>query len=204
MSLRLLILACALLLCACNRTPLESAALLPDQVLDFPTLYAQNCQACHGAGGRNGAAIALASPLYLATVGVANIQRIVAAGVPGSLMPPFATTSGGTLTDAQIAVLAKGMASAWGKPVPPSVPYASTSTGDSARGRQTFTDECLNCHAANTMLDPDYLALITDQGLRSFIIAGHGFGQSEKPLALNDRQVTDTVAWLAANRAPRK
>jgi cytochrome c oxidase cbb3-type subunit 3/ubiquinol-cytochrome c reductase cytochrome c subunit len=200
MILRLFTLVCTLSLGACNRAPVEAAALRPDQVLDFPTLYAQNCQACHGASGRNGAAIALASPLYLATAGASNIQRIIAAGVPGSLMPPFAMASGGTLTDAQIAVLAKGMVSAWGKPVPPSMPYASAAAGDSARGRQTFTDACQNCHAAKVMLDPDYLALITDQGLRSFIIAGH----DEKPLALNDQQVTDTVAWLAANRTARK
>ena len=38
----------------------------PEQVLAFPTLYTQNCTACHGENGKNGAAIPLANPVYLA------------------------------------------------------------------------------------------------------------------------------------------
>jgi cytochrome c oxidase cbb3-type subunit 3/ubiquinol-cytochrome c reductase cytochrome c subunit len=201
MSLRALVLTWALCLGACHSAPVERAALRPDQVLDFPTLYSQNCQACHGRGGRNGAAIALANPLYIATAGVANIQRVVAAGVPGLLMPPFGAAAGGALTDAQIEAIAKGIAAAWGKAVPAAtVAYAGTLTGDAARGRQTFETACVPCHGGNAMLDPDYLALISDQGLRSFVIAGH----EEKQLGLNDQQVTDTVAWLASNRVARK
>ena len=62
----------------------------PEQVLDFATLYGQNCAACHGENGKNGAAIALANPVYLAIAGATNIQRITADGVPGTAMPPFA------------------------------------------------------------------------------------------------------------------
>ncbi|MGC1228130.1 MAG: c-type cytochrome, partial [Candidatus Sulfotelmatobacter sp.] len=43
----------------------NSEPVAPSQVLDFDTLYGQNCAACHGAQGRGGAAIALADPVYL-------------------------------------------------------------------------------------------------------------------------------------------
>jgi cytochrome c oxidase cbb3-type subunit 3 len=35
----------------------NSEPIAPSQVLDFSTLYAQNCAGCHGAQGRGGAAI---------------------------------------------------------------------------------------------------------------------------------------------------
>src|SRR5580658_8701753 len=62
----------------------------PEEVVDFPTLYKQNCAACHGENGRNGAAISLANPVYVAIAGEDNLRRITAMGVPGKLMPPFA------------------------------------------------------------------------------------------------------------------
>ena len=60
----------------------------PEQVLDFPTLYRQNCAACHGVNGKNGAAIPLANPVYLAIAGEDTSRRSIAKGVPGKLMPP--------------------------------------------------------------------------------------------------------------------
>ena len=41
------------------------AVLRPDEVLAFPTLYKENCAACHGENGKNGVAIPLANPVYL-------------------------------------------------------------------------------------------------------------------------------------------
>ncbi|HEY1903745.1 MAG TPA: c-type cytochrome [Terracidiphilus sp.] len=224
-------LACALALCAtgCKNAPgkprLGSEAANPEQVTDFATLYGQNCAACHGDGGKHGAAISLANPAYLAMAGVANIQRVTAAGVPGTMMPGFAKSSGGMLTDRQVAVLAQGMVAAWAKPAafsgvaPPA--YASSSPGVAAHGQQVFSTFCARCHGTDgtgistgnihtgSLVEPAYLALISDQGLRSFIIAG----QPEQGMpdwrsdtigntgrALTDQEVTDIVAWLAAHR----
>ena len=47
--------------------------LAPNEVLDFKSLYADNCAACHGAEGRGGAAIALADPVYLAIADEAGL-----------------------------------------------------------------------------------------------------------------------------------
>ncbi len=81
----------------------------PDQVRGFSTLYHQNCAGCHGENGKNGAAISLANPIYLAIAGEATIRKITANGVPGKLMPSFEKSAGGTLTDQQIDSLVQGI-----------------------------------------------------------------------------------------------
>jgi cytochrome c oxidase cbb3-type subunit 3/ubiquinol-cytochrome c reductase cytochrome c subunit len=195
----------------------------PDQLLDFPTLYAQNCAACHGVNGQNGAAISLANPVYIATAGVANIQRITANGVPGTAMPPFARSSGGMLTDQQIAILAQGIASKWGKPASfagVTIPaYASNTPGDPAQGQKTFTLFCARCHGADatganagngivtgSLVDPAYLALISEQGLRSIILAGqteqgpHDWRSYTPGHPMTDQEITDVVAWITSHR----
>jgi mono/diheme cytochrome c family protein len=229
MTLGLLAFAVTLATTGCRNAPgkpgVGSEVARPDQVLDFATLYGQNCAACHGENGKNGAAISLANPVYLAVAGVVNIQRITGAGVPGTAMPPFSKAAGGMLTDRQIGVLAAGMESAWGSPAalagttPPV--YASNAPGDSARGEKAFVTFCAQCHGVDgtggksphgeslgSLVDPAYLALISDQGLRSIILAG----QTEKgphdwrsyfiepPLTMTDQEITDIVAWLASNR----
>jgi len=228
----ILICAAALSSAGCNSAPGKPgpgpAVSRPDQLLDFSTLYAQNCAACHGENGKNGAAISLANPVYLAFAGVPNIQRVTSIGVSGTAMPPFARSAGGMLTDRQIAVLTTGMQQHWGDPsvfsgrgnTPP--PYAATAPGDPARGQQAFTTFCARCHGADgtggksphgeslgSLVDPAYLALISDQGLRSIIIAGQtgqdahdwrSYYGPEPGLAMADRQVTDVVAWLASHR----
>lgn len=199
----------------------------PDEVLAFPVLYRQNCAACHGENGRGGAALPLNNPVYLTIAGEDHIRQIVANGVPGTLMPPFAKNAGGMLTDKQVAALAQGMMNTWGTPNllagqnPP--PFNATQTGDSTRGQQAFTIFCARCHGVagegapgdpktvagklGSIVDPAYLALISDQDLRSIIIAGlpdrnmpDWRTDSAQPLA--DQQITDIVAWLASRRAP--
>jgi mono/diheme cytochrome c family protein len=197
----------------------------PDEVLDFPTLYAENCAACHGEHGRSGAAISLSNPVYLAVAGAANIQRITAAGVPGTAMPPFARSAGGGLTDKQVAVLSQGMVAAWGTPASFSgttlPPYAASSKGDAAQGQTAFTTFCAGCHGADgngasfnkthtgPLVDPAYLSLISDQGLRSILIAGmpdQGMPDWRSDItgpgahAMTDAEITNIVAWLASHR----
>jgi cytochrome c oxidase cbb3-type subunit 3/ubiquinol-cytochrome c reductase cytochrome c subunit len=197
----------------------------PEQVLDFPTLYKQNCTACHGEAGKNGAAIPLANPVYLSIAGEDQIHQIIANGVAGKLMPPFAKSAGGMLTDEQVAALAHGMVATWGKAGVlggTSPPYAAAQAGDIARGQEAFTTHCARCHGATgegmqtgaskqgSIVDPSYLALISDQSLRSIILAGlpdrnmpDWRGELAEPPnpSMTDQQVTDIVAWLASHRA---
>ncbi len=194
-------------------------------MLDFPTLYKSNCAACHGENGREGAAISLANTVYLAIAGEDNLRQITANGVSGKLMPPFAKGAGGMLTDQQIHVLAHGMMQQWSKPnllAGLSIPqYRSTLAGDGARGQQAFGIYCARCHGAagegstgdaksrtgkiGSIADGSYLALISDQGLRSIVIAGRpdeGMPDWRTDAAepMTDQQITDIVAWLASKR----
>ncbi|MES2391187.1 MAG: c-type cytochrome [Acidobacteriota bacterium] len=188
----------------------------PEQVLDFPTLYANNCAGCHGEHGVGGAGIALANPTYLQIAGEQNLRDATGKGVKGSLMPAFARNAGGTLTSEQIEVLVHGMMSQWsgaqvtltGAPG-----YRASSAGDTPRGQLAFQTSCASCHGADgrgvkgktgSIIDPSYLALISDQALRSFVIAGHNGRadwRSYSGTPMSDQQVTDVVAWMASQRA---
>lgn len=205
----------ALLLAGCRLPgkPLPGAIpLRPEQVTDFKTLYRQNCSACHGADGKGGAAIGLANAAYLAYAGQGSIQTITANGVAGSLMPAFAKSAGGLLTDQQIGILAQGIM-AWAQPVqlaalhPPV--YQSQSVGDSGRGAALYQTNCLRCHAPGrgSILDPVYLRLISDGGLRTWMVAGapsQGMpdwrGYPAGPLT--DQQLANLVAFLVDHRKP--
>src|SRR6185436_13950713 len=95
--------AIALLLCAGCRPPGKPTSadieLKPEEVRDFAVLYQQNCAGCHGHDGKGNTALALANPVYLAVASDDTIRRVTSSGIHGSLMPAFAKSSGGTLTD---------------------------------------------------------------------------------------------------------
>ena len=195
-----------------------SEPVAPNQVVDFGNLYAQNCAACHGAEGRGGASIALANPVYLAIVDENAVHNAVANGVRGTSMPAFAQSAGGLLTDEQINVITSGIFSRWerkgildgGKP--PS--YAARTTGDAARGEIAFGTYCASCHGseghggpkASAISNDSFLALVSDQGLRTIVITGRPeLGAPDwrgnvlgKPMS--DQEITDVVAWLASRR----
>jgi len=196
-----------------------SETLAPNEVLEFGTLYAENCAGCHGAEGRGGAAIALADPVYLAIADDAAMRKAIAKGVRGTAMPAFAESAGGMLTDKQIDVIASEIRSRWSRrgildaASPPS--YAAKSTGDAPRGKLAYKTYCESCHGpgghggpkGSAITDDSFLALVSDQGLRTIVIAGRPeLGAPDwrgnvpgKPMS--DQEVTDVVAWLASRRA---
>jgi len=223
------VVAIGLMSVGCSRIPGRPGpgpeVVRPEQVLDFSTLYHSNCAACHGENGRNGAAISLANPVYLALAGEDNLRQITAKGVPSKLMPPFAKSAGGMLTDQQIDVLAHGMSQHWGRPdifAGQAVPqYRATLPGDIARGQRAFGTFCSRCHGVDgegsvgdaksgtskigSIVDGSYLALVSDQSLRSITIAGRpdeGMPdwRTDAAQAMTDQQITDIVAWLASKR----
>lgn len=217
------LIACALLLAVagCSRYPGEpiagSEAPRPEAISSFNTLYGQNCAGCHGDQGRSGVSLDLSNPVYQAWADPAAVRNIIANGEPGTQMPAFAKSAGGFLTDAQVDILVKGMHDRWSKPdalggqTPP--PYTTQLKGDPVHGQQVYQTSCARCHQqpSGSITSPTYLALVTDQTLRTLIVAGrpdigqpdwrgdmHGNGSGQ---ALTDQQVTDVVAWLASLRS---
>jgi mono/diheme cytochrome c family protein len=213
----------AMFLAGCSTSPGKPAAgseiIAPSEVMDFGTLYAENCSGCHGAEGHGGAAIALGDPVYLAIADDAATRKVIANGVRGTAMAAFAQSAGGMLTDKQVDVLASGMRTSWSRrgildgANPP--PYAAKSPGDTARGEAAYKTFCESCHGpggrggpkGSAITDDSFLALVSDQGLRTVVITGRPeLGAPDwrgnvpgKPMS--DQEVTDVVAWLASRRA---
>jgi mono/diheme cytochrome c family protein len=211
-----------MLLCGCGSPhgqPLkDSETLAPNQILNFDVLYAQNCSGCHGTEGRGGAAIALADPVYLAIADDNAIRKVIANGVRGTSMPAFAESSGGMLTDKQIEVITAQIRSGWSKPGilaganPPS--YAAKSAGNTLQGEVAYRTYCESCHGpggrggpkGSSITDDSFLALVSDQGLRTIVIAGRpelgapDWRENIPGKPMTDQDITDVVAWLASRR----
>jgi len=196
-----------------------SEVLAPNEVLEFGTLYAENCAGCHGAEGRGGAAIALANPVYLAIADDDAIRKVIANGVRGTAMPAFAESAGGMLTDEQINLITEGIRSrssqqgVLGTATAPS--YGPKSAGDTQQGEVAYKTYCESCHGpggkgghkGSPITDDSFLALVSDQGLRTIVITGRpelgapDWRRNVLGKPMSDQEVTDVVAWLASQRA---
>jgi cytochrome c oxidase cbb3-type subunit 3 len=199
--------------------PLQGSEILaPSEVSNFETLYAENCSGCHGAEGRGGPAIALADPVYLAVAGDAAIRKVIAGGVHGTAMPAFAESSGGMLTDKQIDVITTQIRLRWGRRGDlnaANLPaYGPKSPGNASQGEVAYKTYCESCHGqggrggpkGSAITDDSFLALVSDQGLRTIVITGRPeLGAPDwrgnvpgKPMS--EQEITDVVAWLVARR----
>ena len=146
--------------------------LKPAEVRDFATIYQLNCAGCHGQDGKGSGALALANPVYLAVTSDEVIRRATASGIHGSLMPAFAKSAGGTLTDEQIEILVHEMRARWAKPDalsganPPS--YAAEGSGNAKRGARALIPLSAPDATARTAKAPPKAArLLTTHFLRS-------------------------------------
>lgn len=211
-----------MLLSACSSPPgrpgKNPEVPAPNEISDFSTLYGENCAGCHGTEGRGGAAIALADPVYLAVADESTMRKIIANGVRGTSMPAFAQSAGGILTDKQIDVITSEIRSRWGRPGvleaanPPS--YAAKSPGDVQRGEASYRTYCSSCHGpqgqggpkGSAITNDSFLALVSDQGLRTIVIAGRpelgapDWRRNVPGKPMSDQEITDVVAWLASRR----
>jgi cytochrome c oxidase cbb3-type subunit III len=196
----------------------DSEPIAPSEVLEFVTLYSQNCAGCHGAQGRGGAAIELADPVYLAIVDKDAMREVIEKGIHGTSMSAFAQNAGGMLTDKQIDVITSGIISNWSRKGildgsnPPS--YAARNPGTAANGELVYGTYCASCHGsdgqggpkASAITNDSFLALVSNQELRTMVITGRPeLGAPDwrgnvpgKPMT--DQEITDVVAWLASRR----
>ena len=216
-----LALSFALLASGCGKLPGKPApgpeVPRPESIMSPQVLFAQNCAGCHGAEGQNGAATPLASPVYQALVDDATLHRVISHGLPGSMMPPFAPSAGGELTDAQVDSIVQGIRAKWRKgdalKVADLPPYADDGKGDAKAGEQVYANNCANCHGpaggkvgeAGSVLNPDFLTLMAPQTFRTTVIVGRpDLGMPDWRDQMDDpmtaQQVSDVVAFLMVQK----
>jgi mono/diheme cytochrome c family protein len=78
-----------------------------------------------------------------------------------------------------------------------------------------FATYCASCHGAggrggraSSIVDGSYLALVSDQGLRTTVIAGRpelgapDWRGNVPGRPMTPQEITDVVAWLSAQRLP--
>lgn len=210
------------LLAGCDALPGRPRGESRDVAMAFDALYARNCAGCHGADGRLGAARPLNDPVYLAIIPPERLTRIIAEGVPGTLMPAYGPGAGGDLTDAQIDALVKQMLARWGRPealkgvaLPPyEGSAAAASESQREQGKAVYTRACAGCHGPDgtggpkggSIIEPSFLALVSDQSLRTTVIAGRpdlgkpDWRQDIPGQPLTSQEISDLVAWLAGHR----
>jgi mono/diheme cytochrome c family protein len=207
----------------------------PSEISDFNQLYKQNCAGCHGADEQRGAARSLHDSLYLAFVNDAAMKQVISEGRMGTNMPAFSQRSGGSLTDQQIDSLINGMRTAWARPADfkaqalpayrvnqlasekDATANVFVSSGDTARGTAVYQTYCARCHGADgtggsagSIVDPNFLAMVSDQGLRTTVVVGRAdLGKPDWRSNLpghpmTAQEIDDVVAWLVSHRQPTR
>jgi cytochrome c oxidase cbb3-type subunit III len=186
----------------------------PHAVVDFDKLYMETCRGCHGTKEEPSGAITMDNPTYLAVIPRDTLRSIVANGVPGTAMVGFSHEHGGSLTEKQIDIVVEGI-TAWGAKSPPSgpLPAYSGSLGDVAQGATAFATFCASCHGADgtggkagSVVHPAYLGLVSDQYLRSIVIAGRNdlgcpdFQSRVSGKPMSEEEISGVVAWLVSHR----
>ena len=86
-------------------------------------------------------------------------------------------------------------------------------SGDALRGAAAYQTFCARCHGTNgagglagSIVDPNFLKLVSDQGLRTTVVVGRSdLGKPDwrsnlpgRPMS--PREIDDVVAWLASHR----
>jgi len=188
---------------------------MPRDITDFTTLFGENCSGCHGIDGRNGPGRPLNNALYLALIPKETLQHTIENGVPGTAMPAWARSQGGPLYPNQVVALVNGMEQNWGKGANlngatlPSY-SAGNQTGDANHGKRLFVRDCFMCHGTGAKVgpvsDPSFLALVSNQGLRTSIIVGRpdlgmpDWRHLNLGRAMSDQDISDVVAYLVSLR----
>jgi cytochrome c oxidase cbb3-type subunit III len=185
----------------------------PENVASFDRLYKQNCSACHGENGSGGPALDLANPKYQALVDDASLRRWITSGMPGTQMPAFGESAGGFLTPQQVDVLVAGMRTRWNQKDHSAAadmpPYSSGAAGNAEHGQDIVRVSCSSCHqeGQRKITDASYLSLVSDQSLRTIVIAGRpdlghpDWKQVRRGQPLTDQDVSDVSAYLHSLRS---
>lgn len=79
-------------------------AMAEESIAQGAASFERHCIACHGPGGRGGSiAPTLAAKEFLSVTADQQLTYLIAAGVPGTTMPPYHLDFGGPFTEQEIA-----------------------------------------------------------------------------------------------------
>ena len=177
-------------------------------------LFVQNCAVCHGVDGqgRIGASLEAFPGIDATTAIVATITG----GVPGSVMPAWAQSKGGPLTDQDIRDIAAYVLAAFGgtQPITPLPTYAAPTipalphvAGDPSAGAVVYHDNCIMCHGdqgqgrlglplAKTWPvndPPTYIQQVVRQGIEGTVMPAWAKANGGP---LTDGQIGDVAAFV--------
>ena len=186
--------------------------------MDFAELYQENCLACHSNGQTLGASISMNNPPYLAVIPKETLRKVVAEGIPHTSMPgllkqswrpadrrPDQRDRGGDLQAGRRDMtfqptIFPRTARPWG--------MRSVVNRFLRRIVPTATDPKVLAFTgkAGSVVDPTFLSLVSDQYLRTIVIAGRpdlgmpGFRDYVPGKPMSAEEISDVVAWLASRR----
>jgi mono/diheme cytochrome c family protein len=146
-------------------------------------------------------------------------------------MPAFARDRGGPLTTAQVKALAEGVKERWrptrheAQALPNYLAPAGAKGANTKEGQRVFARACAGCHGSHgqggndgersvgAISDQAFLALVSDQALRRYVITGRpdlgmpafdgDTGRPEEFRPLSSAEIDHLVALLASWRRVR-
>ena len=165
--------------------------------------------------GEISGAIALDNPIISPLFPTTPCERSLRPASTGTAMVGFSEEHGGPLTEKQIDILVEGISgfgseksALRGLCQPIARPWATGRQGQTAFG--TF---CASCHGADgnggkagSVVHPAYLGLVSDQYLRTIVIAGRNdlgcpdFQNRVPGKPMSEEEISGVVAWLVSQR----
>ena len=192
------------------RAPAETAP--PSQQVERGReIYGNMCAVCHGPAGegyRADQAPRIAHPDFLSAVNDAYLRRAIAQGRPGTTMSAWATERGGPLSGADVdAVVA--LLRSW-EHAPAARLEERPLSGDPARGKEIYAEECARCHGERGrdgpnihIGTPQFLMGVTNGFLRYAIRKGRsGTSMPGFEDSLGTDRIEDVVALLRTFQLP--
>ncbi len=108
-------------------------------------VYEEGCSQCHGIDAQGGLGPALNAQQFLGAVEDRQMANLIATGVPGTLMAPYAADFGGSLTQTQIGATVAYLR-AFEEDAPDMPEWRTPLAQEDLSGRDLYTMGCSYCH----------------------------------------------------------